>query len=389
MKRACRTTTLPWSPHDPVQSRSPSSAGLAIIALAPVKEASSSASFGVKVNKLALAGAPPSRELASAPSRPARAISSPALRAKTVNLSRLSVAVPSPSYRTAANPFFELQGRSIAAGNQPKAAELGTQWFPDEPKELVASPSRGRSPAHAAAAAAAGRPAAAGGLAGGVSGTAIAPGPGIAGAEAGAPFELRVRSPAGDDLASFPDARATWTGAEVLQHLLKALPPGPPSRVYHLVCADGRTLGRSSVLGPPGSGPMELTAVARSNEAFAELGRAREQAEKLEKQSLAELRCFAKPPLLVQMVTNAVLAALGEQCNWDTWKRAAGQPGFVKRLAGFDVENRTGEVLAALAPYVSRDDFNEDTVQRCSLGAMILCSWCRSVHAYCHGAEVV
>lgn len=271
------------------------------------------------------------------------------------------------------NLVFEIQGRSIAGGSSPKAKGFGLGGGAAA-ASLGNSADTGSSPISGVQALA---------IAAGFSKRSLTTGEGASGNSEPC-FELRVHSIAGENLATFSDARATWTGAEIAQRLLKLLAPGPPGLVYQLIGKDNKVLPRTGTLGP---GPTELVAVSKVNEAVAELVVAQGYSKKIDPEGMKELRALAQPPNLVQVVTDAVLAVLGEGTGWKSWQEVSRDPGFIKRLSEFDADSGTDEVLAALAASMGREDFTFEATQRVSSCASYLCAWCRSVHAYCEGAR--
>jgi dynein heavy chain len=105
----------------------------------------------------------------------------------------------------------------------------------------------------------------------------------------------------------------------------------------------------------------------------------------LTKNSIGELKGFAKPPGGVEDVTKAVLIMRGEKRNfsWQTAQKMMGQPAqFIESLKGFNAENIDPVVLSQVEPLLKLPHFNHDTMFSKSNAASFLCDWVINIVRY-------
>merc|ERR1719379_3231036 len=63
--------------------------------------------------------------------------------------------------------------------------------------------------------------------------------------------------------------------------------------------------------------------------------------------------------------------------------------GFLQQLQTFDKDNIPPAVIAKIATYTPKEDFQPDRVQRVSTAAWGLCMWVRAMEVYDRVAKVV
>merc|ERR1712048_297996 len=99
----------------------------------------------------------------------------------------------------------------------------------------------------------------------------------------------------------------------------------------------------------------------------------------LDKKDIQEIKSFAKPPPLVEVVLSAVCLLLGAKESWDEAKKAMGDTQFIEKLKNYDKDAlaTNAKLTAKLQKYIKRDDFQPDTVKKVSNAACSLCLWVR------------
>ncbi|KAF4677338.1 hypothetical protein FOZ62_026768, partial [Perkinsus olseni] len=106
--------------------------------------------------------------------------------------------------------------------------------------------------------------------------------------------------------------------------------------------------------------------------------------ESLDKKDIQEAKSFTKPPALVEVVLKAVCLLLGKKETWDDAKKVMGDMGFLQSLKSYDKDSLASnqKLTAKLQTYISRDDFNAESVSRVSKAATSLCMWVIAMDVY-------
>ncbi|KAI8734813.1 dynein heavy chain 6, axonemal, partial [Biomphalaria glabrata] len=85
----------------------------------------------------------------------------------------------------------------------------------------------------------------------------------------------------------------------------------------------------------------------------------------LDKNDIAEIRVFTKPPELVQTVLEAVAILLGKT-DWVSCKAMLADTNFLKKIYEYDKENVPAAKLAKVRKYTSMPSFVPDVVAKVS-----------------------
>ena len=109
----------------------------------------------------------------------------------------------------------------------------------------------------------------------------------------------------------------------------------------------------------------------------------------LSKGEITEVKSFAQPPALVQVVMEAVCLLLQQPTSWDSARRVLGQPDFMKQLLNYDKDNIDDKTLSALKRFTLNPEFVPENVENVSKAAKGLCMWVRAVDTYAGVAKEV
>eukprot|EP00913_Durusdinium_trenchii_P022913 g21514.t1 len=122
------------------------------------------------------------------------------------------------------------------------------------------------------------------------------------------------------------------------------------------------------------------------DEALPEYYNAIKALDSLDKKDIQEVKSFAKPPPLVEVVLSAVCLLMNRKETWDEAKKVMNDTGFLQSLKEYDKDDACQDALASnvkltqkLQKYVKREDFQPDQVKKVSTAAMSLCMWVRAM----------
>ncbi|VDO08408.1 unnamed protein product [Rodentolepis nana] len=109
----------------------------------------------------------------------------------------------------------------------------------------------------------------------------------------------------------------------------------------------------------------------------------------LDKNDIAEVRVFTKPPQLVQTVMEAVCLMLGQKTDWATAKTVLGDSNFLKKLVEYPKDDISDSLLKRLQKYVENPDFEPSVIEKVSKACKSLCMWVRALEMYATGYRTV
>ncbi|XP_055860055.1 dynein axonemal heavy chain 6-like isoform X8 [Biomphalaria glabrata] len=125
------------------------------------------------------------------------------------------------------------------------------------------------------------------------------------------------------------------------------------------------------------------------NEALPALEVAEKALLALDKNDIAEIRVFTKPPELVQTVLEAVAILLGNKTDWASCKAMLADTNFLKKIYEYDKENVPAAKLAKVRKYTSMPSFVPDVVAKVSKACKTLVLWVRAIDVYSAVAKQV
>eukprot|EP00928_Gymnodinium_smaydae_P068043 TRINITY_DN5109_c0_g2_i1.p1 TRINITY_DN5109_c0_g2~~TRINITY_DN5109_c0_g2_i1.p1 ORF type:complete len:2204 (+),score=637.65 TRINITY_DN5109_c0_g2_i1:114-6725(+) len=127
------------------------------------------------------------------------------------------------------------------------------------------------------------------------------------------------------------------------------------------------------------------------DEALPEYHNAIKALDSLDKKDIQEVKSFAKPPPLVEVVLQAVCLLMGKKESWDEAKKLMNDSGFLQTLRDYDKDALASnmKLTGKLQRYVKRDDFQPEAVKKVSAAAMSLCMWVRAMDVYARVARSI
>jgi dynein heavy chain len=127
------------------------------------------------------------------------------------------------------------------------------------------------------------------------------------------------------------------------------------------------------------------------DQALPEYNAAVKSLDALDKKDIQEVKSFAKPPPLVEVVLSAVCLLMGQKETWDEAKKLMNKSSFLDDLKTYDKDALTlnTKLTGKLQKYMKRDDFQPAIVKNVSNAAMSLCSWVRAMDIYSRVAREI
>lgn len=135
-----------------------------------------------------------------------------------------------------------------------------------------------------------------------------------------------------------------------------------------------------------------------ANEAAAELAKATPlvekavaQVNKLDKNSIVELKSYQKPKESVQIVMEAVMIILGEPKDWANARKVMNEVNvFQQRLKNLRVEDCTDKMFNTIRnKYINKESFKYENVVRQSPAAATLSEWLKAFDEYAKIMKIV
>eukprot|EP00854_Cymbomonas_tetramitiformis_P005380 gene5380-6528_t len=95
----------------------------------------------------------------------------------------------------------------------------------------------------------------------------------------------------------------------------------------------------------------------------------------LTKKDISELKAYAKPPALVELVLCGVMTVLKRPPTWDECKKQMGDASFLEKLTKFDKDLLQDGLLKKINKYTAQAEFKPDIIGKVSFAAKGLCMW--------------
>ncbi|XP_056004113.1 dynein axonemal heavy chain 6-like isoform X1 [Ostrea edulis] len=109
----------------------------------------------------------------------------------------------------------------------------------------------------------------------------------------------------------------------------------------------------------------------------------------LDKNDIAEIRVFSKPPELVQTVMEAVCILNNSKTDWASAKVLLGDANFLKNLQTYDKDSIPDSMLKKLKKYVENPNFVPEKVEKVSKACKSMCMWVLAMDSYSHVFKTV
>jgi dynein heavy chain len=127
------------------------------------------------------------------------------------------------------------------------------------------------------------------------------------------------------------------------------------------------------------------------NEALPEYNAAVKSLDSLDKKDIQEVKSFATPPPLVEVVLSSICLLMGVKENWAESKKLMNDSKFLDNLKTYDKDALASntKLTGKLQKYIKRDDFHPDKVKSVSNAATSLCCWVRAMDIYSRVAREI
>eukprot|EP00049_Salpingoeca_infusionum_P016632 m.342064 g.342064 ORF g.342064 m.342064 type:complete len:4133 (+) comp16119_c0_seq2:317-12715(+) len=127
---------------------------------------------------------------------------------------------------------------------------------------------------------------------------------------------------------------------------------------------------------------IKMDAQKDLDQALPALSAATKALDSLEKKDVQEVKVFASPPALVQVVMEAVCLLFGRKTDWKSAKTLLGESDFLKQMVDYDKDNISDKILKKLKPYIENPDFVPEVVAKVSRACTSMCMWVRAMDLY-------
>lgn len=119
------------------------------------------------------------------------------------------------------------------------------------------------------------------------------------------------------------------------------------------------------------------------------LEKAMAEVDKLDKNSVSEVKAYTKPPALVETVLQAVMILFGKPTDWATAKKVLSESNFLQQIKGFDKDHVSASTSNKVKKYVEMPQFKPEEVKKVSGAASALCVWVHAIFIYANVAKEV
>merc|ERR1711871_888086 len=132
-------------------------------------------------------------------------------------------------------------------------------------------------------------------------------------------------------------------------------------------------------------------AQADLDEAMPAFNNALKALDALSKDDINEIKSFAKPPEMVQVVMEAVCILLGRGTDWKSAKALLGEMTFMDQLKNYDKDNIKKKIIKKIntKKYVKNPKMTPDAIGKVSTAAKSLCMWIHAMSVYDRVAKTV
>ena len=113
------------------------------------------------------------------------------------------------------------------------------------------------------------------------------------------------------------------------------------------------------------------------------LNKAKNAVASIDKKGLQEMKAYASPPAMVEMVLKAVCLILGERESWDdAKKKVLSRMDLLDHLSSFKAASMSQNTVRKLKEiYLNDPNYDPDKVEKVSGAARSLCEWTSAVEA--------
>ena len=132
-------------------------------------------------------------------------------------------------------------------------------------------------------------------------------------------------------------------------------------------------------------------AQADLDEAMPAFNNALKALDSLSKDDITEIKNFAKPPEMVQVVMEAVCILLGRDTDWKSAKALLQESNFMDQLKNYDKDNIPKKRIKKIngKKYVKNPKFTVEAIAKVSTAAKSLCMWIHAMSIYDRVAKTV
>lgn len=119
------------------------------------------------------------------------------------------------------------------------------------------------------------------------------------------------------------------------------------------------------------------------------LEKAMEEVDKLDKNSISEVKAYTKPPPLVETVLQAVMILFQKPTDWNSAKKVMGESNFLSQIKNYDKDHVSSVINNKIKKYVDQPAFKAEEVKKVSGAACALCIWVHAIYIYANVAKEI